>query len=73
MSAKITIQLPEELLEELKDAVVYLQAHGSDTTLAGQVKLAIERHLGRLRDTYTRGKRFPKREHKLRPGRRIDL
>lgn len=70
---KLTTQLPEELLEDLKDAVVYLQSRGHDATLAGQIKLAIERHMNRLRDSYTRGKQFPKRGKELRSGRRIDL
>jgi hypothetical protein len=37
------------------------------------VHLAIVTELARLRGKYTKGKRFPKRDKDLRPGRRVDL
>lgn len=73
MNSKVTIQLPVELIGELKNAIVYLQSKGRDETLSGQIKMAIERHMNLMRDAYMGGRPFPKRKKQLRTGRRIKL
>ena len=68
---RLSIDLDAELVEELRDAVVYLQRSGvPETTLAGLVAASIGEALQQLRTE--RGlERFPSRgPHQPKPGRR---
>lgn len=68
----LTVTLPPDLVEELRDAVVYLEQQGERVVLAGLVELALNTELRRLRRSHDVGKRFPARgETSLRTGPRI--
>jgi len=67
---RATFQLPEDLLEHARDAVVAL-ASTEQLTLAELVEQAIGRELERLQQEHNAGQRFPQRRRPLRPGRPI--
>lgn len=69
--AKLTVQLSAELIDELRDAVVFLPTQGVQATVAGLVSQALERELVRLREEHHGGHRFPERNAEPRAGRRI--
>jgi hypothetical protein len=70
--AKLTVQLPAELVEELRDAVVFLPTQGVQATVAGLVTQALPDQLAWLRDQYHDGHRFPQRHTDPQAGRPID-
>lgn len=59
--AKFTTQIAAEVVEELRDAVVYLPTRGVRTTVASATEEALRRELARLRHEYHDGKPFPSR------------
>jgi hypothetical protein len=67
---RATFQLPQDLLERARDAVVAL-ASTEQLTLAELVEQAIDHELERLRREHNRGEVFPHRRRPLRPGRPI--
>jgi hypothetical protein len=68
----LTVTLPPELVDELRDAVVYLEQRGARVALAGLVEEALAAWLERLRASYDVGERFPHRgAAALRPGARV--
>ncbi len=70
--SRLTIELPGDLVEEVKDAVVWLQKNDEDETLAKFVAEALRGRLAHLRQQHDFGPRFPRRANpKLRPGARI--
>lgn len=68
---KLTVQLPADLVDELRDAVVYLPTQGVQATVAAIVKQAVHRELSRLRDDHHQGQRFPARITQPRVGRPV--
>lgn len=68
----LTVTLPPDLVEELRDAVVYLEQQGERVVLAGLVETALTTELRRLRRGHDVGERFPARGGtSLRTGPRI--
>lgn len=68
---RIALDLPSDVVDELKDAVVYLQRNGyPEVTQVGVVADAVRVALGEVRKHHGL-ERFPARgEHKPKPGRR---
>ena len=67
---RATFQLPANLLERARDAVVAL-ASTEQMTLAELVEQAIEHEIERLQREHNRGEAFPRRRRPLRSGRPI--
>ncbi len=68
---RTTFILPEDLSEELRDAVVYLAGPPERMTLAALAEHALRRELERLRAKHRGGKPFPRRDADLKGGRPI--
>jgi hypothetical protein len=68
---RATFHIPEHLLNELRDCVVYLSGPPERLTLASLAERALEAELRRLRKKHTAGEAFPKRDGALRGGRPI--
>lgn len=68
---KLTVQLRSELVDELRDAVVYLPTQGVQATVAGIVEEALNHELTRLREEHHGGERFPARDVQPRAGRPV--
>lgn len=66
---KITVEVAQDLLEQVRDAVVYLSGPPHRMTMRSLVEGALERELQRLSDELVEGQPFPRREHELRAGR----
>lgn len=67
---RATFQLPPDLLDRARDAVVALSST-EQLTLAELVEHAIDHELERLQLEHNRGEAFPHRRRALRPGRPI--
>lgn len=68
-----TFQIDDDLLDKIRDAVVYCQQNGwYPTTLTAFVEDALQRQLARITKNCAPKRGFPKRKAELRPGRRID-
>ena len=68
---RATIYLPSELLEEARDAAVYLAGYPARLTLTALAENAFRTELRRLKALYNQGQDFPRREEDLRGGRPI--
>jgi hypothetical protein len=71
---RATFQVPAELLDELRNAVVALSGPPHRLTLARVVENALRSELVRLRELQgggRRGKTFPQRDAEVRTGRPI--
>ena len=66
-----TFHLPEELLEEARNAVVFLSGPPERLTLASLTEKALEKEIGRLKKKFNNGEDFPQRDGELRGGRPI--
>ncbi len=66
---KITVELPADLVEECRNAVVCLSGPPDRLTLAGLLGDALQRELDRLRNLRNGGESFPQRDSDLRGGR----
>ena len=66
---RLTVHVPVDLIDEVKDAVVALSGPPLRLTLAAFAEEAFRRHLDHLRETERKGKPFPKRQSELRGGR----
>ena len=67
---RATFQLPTDLLDQARDAVVAL-ASTEQLTLAELVETAIRHELDRLQQEHNDGQPFPRRRRALHPGRPI--
>lgn len=67
--SKITFSLPDELLEECRNAVDYLSGPPTRLTLAAFVERALRRELASLKTKHNEGNAFPSRDGPLRTGR----
>ncbi|HWA99703.1 MAG TPA: hypothetical protein VG713_14470 [Pirellulales bacterium] len=63
--------LPADVLEEARDAAVFLAGYPARLTLTALAEHAFRTELRRLKDRYNDGKDFPPREEDLRGGRPI--
>lgn len=72
-SAKVraTLYLPEDLLQEARDAVVQLAGNPLRLTLTKLAEDALRAKLQELKDQYNDGQDFPERAEDLKGGRPI--
>jgi hypothetical protein len=68
---RATLYLPNDLLEEARDAAVFLAGHPARLTLTRLVENAFRAELQRLKDRYNGGRDFPPRTEDLKGGRPI--
>jgi hypothetical protein len=68
-----TFQIDDELLDKIRDAVVYSQKNSwYPRTLSEFVDKALRSELAKVTKTNAPKRGFPKRKAQLRPGRRIE-
>lgn len=68
---RATLYVPIELLEEARDAAVFLAGYPARMTLTKLVENAFRAELRRLRQLHNGGQRFPPRSEDLKGGRPI--
>jgi hypothetical protein len=71
MKVRATIYLSADVLDEARNAAVYLAGYPARLTLTGLIDNAVRAELQRLKDRYLDGKDFPSRQEDLRGGRPI--
>ena len=68
---RATLYMPEDLLDEARDAAVHLAGSPARMTLAQLAENAFRAELMRLKQVYNQGRDFPRRSEDLRGGRPI--
>ncbi len=68
---RATLYLPIDLLEEARDAAVYLAGYPVRLTLTKLVEDAFRAELQRLKQLHNAGQDFPRRSEDLKGGRPI--
>ncbi len=68
---RATLYLRPDLLDEARNATVYLAGYPLRLTLTRLVEQALRTELARLKDTYNSGEEFPPRTEELKGGRPI--
>lgn len=68
---RATFHISEDLLQQARNAVVYLAGPPTRLTLADLAESALKRELERLKKAHNSGKEFPARSGELRGGRPI--
>ncbi len=68
---RATLYLPVDVLEEARNAAVYLGGYPLRLTLAKLAEQALRAELQRLKDLYNHGYDFPQRTEQLKGGRPI--
>lgn len=68
---RATLYLSVDVLDEARNAAVYLAGYPARLTLTGLVENAVRAELRRLKDRYLDGKDFPHRQADLKGGRPI--
>ena len=68
---RATLYLPQDLLEEARDAAVHLAGYPARLTLTKLAENAFRVELQRLKQLYNEGRDFPPRDEDLRGGRPI--
>jgi hypothetical protein len=68
---RATLYLPADLLDEARDAAVFLAGYPARLTLTRLVENAFRAELQRLKDEYNQGRDFPPRAEDLKGGRPI--
>jgi hypothetical protein len=68
---RATLYLPADLLEEARNAVVYLAGYPVRMTLTRLTEEAFREQLKQLKERYHDGQDFPGRDEDLRGGRPI--
>jgi len=68
---RATIYLPRDVLDEARNAVVFLAGPPARLTLTKLAEAAFRLELERLKDRYNDGNEFPDRDEELRGGRPI--
>jgi hypothetical protein len=68
---RATLYLPQELLDEARDAAVFLAGYPARLTLTKLAENAFRAELRRLKQLYNEGRDFPPRDEDLRGGRPI--
>jgi hypothetical protein len=59
--SRLTLRLPDDLIEAARDAVAHLAGRPEETTLAALAERGIRAELGRLAAAHNRGRPFPPR------------
>ena len=68
---RLTVKVPDEMVEEVRDAVMFLHTQGVHTTLVGIIEDAVDAELKRLKRKYNEGQDFPSRKADVPVGRPI--
>lgn len=68
---RATLYLPEDLLDEARDAVVHLGGYPARLTLTRLVENAFRAELRKLKEQHNNGRDFPPRSEDLKGGRPI--
>jgi hypothetical protein len=68
---RATIYLSADVLDEARNAAVYLAGYPARLTLTSLIDNAVRAELQRLKDRYLDGKDFPSRQEDLKGGRPI--
>ena len=68
---RATLYLPRDILDEARNAVVFLAGPPARLTLTKLAEDALRAELERLKDRFNQGKEFPARDEELRGGRPI--
>lgn len=68
---RATLYLPADLLNEARDAAVFLAGYPVRLTLTKLAEDALRAELRRLKDSHNNGRDFPPRTEDLRGGRPI--
>lgn len=68
---RATLYVPAELLEEARDATVFLAGYPVRLTLSRLVENAFRAELARLKALHNCGREFPQRNGELKGGRPI--
>ena len=68
---RATLYLPQDLLDEARNAAVHLGGYPLRLTLTKLAERAFRAELQRLKDSYNGGCDFPQRDGELRGGRPI--
>ena len=68
---RATLYLPEDVLDQARNAVVFLAGYPAHLTLTKLAEDALRAELQRLRDRYHGGQDFPSRGGALKGGRPI--
>ena len=66
---RATLYVPEDVLDEARDAATYLGGHPAYLTLTKLVEQALRNELERLKEEYNQGEAFPRRAGPLKGGR----
>ncbi len=66
---RATLYLPEDVLDEARDAAAYLGGHPAYLTLTKLVEQALRSELQRLKEDFNQGESFPRRSGPLKGGR----
>jgi hypothetical protein len=69
--ARATLYLPQDVIDEARDAAVFLAGYPARLTLTKLAENAFRAELRRLKQLYNEGRDFPPREEDLRGGRPI--
>lgn len=68
---RVTFYVSAEVLNEARNAAVYLAGYPARLTLTALVDAALRGELARLKERYHNGRDFPERDEDLRGGRPI--
>lgn len=68
---RLTVKVPDEMVEELRDAVMFLHTRGVHTTLVGLIESAVDAELKRIKRKYNDGQDLPPRGAEIPVGRPI--
>jgi hypothetical protein len=68
---RATLYLPQDILDEARDATVHLAGNPARLTLTKLAENAFRAELRRLKALYNDGRDFPRRDEDLRGGRPI--
>ena len=68
---RATLYLPDDLLDEARDAAVFLAGYPVRLTLTKLVEVALRSELLRLKQLHNAGQGFPQRSEDLKGGRPI--
>ena len=68
---RATLYLPQDVLEEARDAAFHLGGHPAHLSLTKLAENALRQELARLKTLYNGGHDFPQRSEDLKGGRPI--
>ena len=71
VKVRATLYLPQDVLDEARNAVVHLAGNPVRLTLTKLAEMALRRELQRLKQLHNQGQEFPAREGELKGGRPI--